>query len=132
MIPHPHSQEMSIKNSLDTYSQLSIKLLSSCHARSEEDTEVMLTRRIELFKGESSCLEFAVATKQEEFVAQPAVQVKTRSVSFITFIFIYVIGERGYSLKLCGIMVSCNHIMLDYNPSPQFSIQLSFSSAAIL
>ena len=76
MIPHPYSQEMSIKKSLDTYSQLSIKLLSSCHARSEEDTEVMLTRRIELFKGESSCLDFAVATKQEEFVAQPAVQVK--------------------------------------------------------
>ena len=81
---------MSIKHSLDTYSQLSIKLLSSCHARSEEDTEVMLTRRIELFKGESSCLEFAVATKQEEFVAQPAVQVKNTlrlsKISFIVFL----------------------------------------------
>ena len=68
------NDEISLKKSWDTFTQLSIKLLNACYTENAEKTEVLITRRLELFNGQSSCLEFAMATKQEAFVAQSAVQ----------------------------------------------------------
>ena len=52
----------------------SIELVSSCYKENEEWTEIILTDRVEILNGRSTCLELAVETKQEEFVAHPAIQ----------------------------------------------------------
>ena len=64
----------SLENTFDTFTKLSIDLMNTCYTEREEDTEIIVTNRIGLFAEKSSCLEFAVATQQEDFVAQPAIQ----------------------------------------------------------
>ena len=54
--------------------RLSIDLVDACWKEHEEWTEIILTNRIDLLGGRSTCLALAAETQQEEFVAHPAIQ----------------------------------------------------------
>ena len=66
--------EKSLEVSFNTYQKLSLDLLDLCYKTHEKNTELLITMRLDLLSDASSCLDFAVASEQRDFVSHSCVQ----------------------------------------------------------